>query len=288
MRYLIAALVVFFVGGLALARHDLAGQEPSPAAAAALADAPKPGSQDEQDAPRPTLVNAPAQDNAAAAAALAATTPEVADRAAIEAIVRDYLLANPEIIDEAQTILTIRKRDALMERLADAPAEYSIGSPDAPVTVVELFDYRCGYCKLAMDYVFSVAGEDVRVVFREFPILSEDSFIGAQAALAAGRQGQFEIMHKALMESRGPIDTDVVRALARDLGLNARKLIRDMEDPAIAAEIALVRELAGEITELYGRDIGTPTFVINGMVLSGYSEERLNDMIALAKAEAEG
>ena len=145
--------------------------------------------------------------SAAAVAALILTPAcaqefDAADREAVESIVRDYILENPEIIEEAIIKLSERERAAEVamrseaalanyDALANNPSDFSIGPADAPVTVVEFFDYRCGFCKRSTSWALGLPEQydnKVRVVFKEMPILSPESEKAALAAIAAGKQ----------------------------------------------------------------------------------------------------
>ena len=239
----------------------------------------------------------------AAALALAACTgqkqasaPDAVDRMArqeVEAIVKDYLLNNPEILVEAFTELDRRQQQASFEKLISHDNDPSIGPKDAPITIVEFFDYNCGYCKAANEWVLRQAGDKngkVRVVFKEFPILRESSRIAAKAALAADKQGKYRDMHVALMKSKalapmtedGKEDLDgtlkEIERVAASVGLNVAQLRKDMASDALSVKIDDVhREAAGAGIE------ATPGFFVNGQMLQGFNEEQLDQMIAKAR-----
>ena len=223
-----------------------------------------------------------------AAAGLAASligTPAIAQdaplsasqRTEVEQIVRDYILANPEIVYEALTVLQQREEMAAAERqremvvafrdqLEDSPYSPIMGNPDGDVTLVEFFDYQCGYCKRMLDRVFQAAEDDgnLRIVFKEFPILGPQSTVAARAALAAREQGLYLELHDALMSFQGPLSDDVIFGLAREVGLDVDRLRADMDSDAVSAEIAANLELARTL------DIrGTPAFVIGDNVVPG-------------------
>ena len=200
-----------------------------------------------------------------------------ADRAAIEAIVHEYLLENPEVISDALRVLRERQEMATLEeqraqiaalgdQLFDNPQSPVMGNPDGDVTVVEFFDYNCGYCKTVLDDVFALVEQDadVRVVFKELPILAPSSVTAARAALAASAQGLYVDYHNALMEHRGGLSDDTIFSLAEQVGLDVDRLRADMEDPAIdraiADNLALARALGVR---------GTPAFVVGETVIPG-------------------
>lgn len=200
-----------------------------------------------------------------------------AQRAAVEALIERYIAENPEKIVESVRAHNRRaeqaKRDeadanlvAMRGAIFDDPNSPVAGNPDGDVTVVEFFDYRCGYCKRSLDVLMTALDEDpnLRVVFKEFPILSPQSRRAAMAALAAARQGAYLALHTALMGARGTFDDDQIFDIAREVGLDAERLAADMEAPEIEARLEEVAALASAL------DIaGTPAFVIGGEVLRG-------------------
>lgn len=202
------------------------------------------------------------------------------DKAAVEQIVRDYLLAHPELILEAVDALEKKQQvegdkaaaDALKSNraaLEQNPASPVGGNPKGDVTLVEFFDYNCGYCKRTHpERAAAVKGDGkVRIVYKEFPILAPSSKEAAKAALAANRQGKYEAFHTALMTHEGRLDSDAIRAAARQVGLDVKKMEADMGDPAIEAEIRANMELAQKLGIR-----GTPGFVIGDTVVPGAIE----------------
>ncbi|MYE59894.1 MAG: DsbA family protein [Alphaproteobacteria bacterium] len=236
---------------------------------------------------------------AAAIAALAAGTEARADaqaaldRQAIGAIVREYLIENPEVIEEAMRALRANRDAArqqvvrrVIERNRDAlfshPMTPVSGDSRGDVTLVEFFDYQCGYCKRALGPMKELLAGDpkLRVAWKEFPILGPASRFAARAALAAARQGRYLDFHLAVMGARGnPTESSVV-AIAEDLGLDVERLRRDMADPAIEAYLDETNRLA--------RDLGitgTPAFVIGDTLVPGaVGIARLRQLIADVRA----
>lgn len=200
-----------------------------------------------------------------------------AERTEIEIIVREYLLANPEVIVEV--IQTIRarqeqqaadqRREALQDQadalLASATSP-SVGDPDASVVLVEFSDYNCGFCKRMVSTVNELieTQTDFRVVFKELPILAESSHVAARAALAANRQDRYLDFHVALMEFRGQMSEEAIFAIAGRMGLDVDQLRRDMDHPSVTAEIEQNRALAQSIGVS-----GTPAFVLDGELIPG-------------------
>ena len=216
-----------------------------------------------------------------------------AEQAEIRALVRDYLLDNPEVIAEALTVLqarqmaeeeqTQREQLALLEdevfRSVGSP---TMGNPEGDVTLVEFFDYNCGYCKRVLDSVFQLAEEDsgLRVVFKELPILAPSSLTAARAALAAREQDRYVEYHNALMGHRGALSDDVIFRIAEDVGLDVDRLRQDMESEAVQEEIAANMALAERIGIR-----GTPAFIIGDQVIPGaVGLDTLRELVGQARA----
>ena len=238
----------------------------------------------------------------AALAALALLAPVAADshsnhgsgpdKGAIEEVVRDYLLKNPEVIEEAIGVLRAKRQEEERKRAEAAIAENGealhehpmspvSGNAQGDVTVVEFFDYRCGFCKRALPAMEALLKEDanVRVVWKEFPILGPVSLFAAQAAMAAERQGKYYPLHLALMKEPDLTEGKVVE-LAVEAGLDMERLRQDMEDPAIEAYLNETRALAQQIGIS-----GTPAFVVGGSLAPGAVDiARLKEMVAAARA----
>jgi protein-disulfide isomerase len=213
---------------------------------------------------------------------------------AIEALVRQYLLEHPEVVVEAlhryeqqQQAAEAKRQAAAIVALADQltadPRDPVIGNPDGDVTLVEFFDYRCGFCKRMTGVLTQLVDEDpnLRVVMKEFPILSRESGQAARAALAGLRQGKYEAFHFALMEG-GALTDDEILAIAASVGLDTDELQDAMQDPAIGA--ALRDNLA--LAEKIGIT-GTPAFIVgNTMIPGAVSIEELRAKIAAARAKS--
>ncbi len=224
----------------------------------------------------------------------ASTVLDAQQKEAIEALVRQYLLEHPEVIVESlqsydrqrQEAEAQRQREALVaeaETLTNDPDAPVMGNPEGDVTLVEFFDYRCPYCKRMTGILAELMEGDpkLRVVMKEFPILSQESVIAAKAALAAERQGKYEAFHFALMEGGGGFTEDEIMAVADSVGLDEAQLRADMEDPAI--EAALRRNHA--TAERIGIT-GTPAFIVGDTLMPGaLSLEELRHVIAAARAK---
>jgi protein-disulfide isomerase len=220
--------------------------------------------------------------------ALMLSTPASADETmteaeteAIEDVVRGYLLEHPEIIIEALQVLETRNRQQAIDALLADEGAPVAGNPEGPLTVVEFFDYQCPYCKtIAADMIETLEAEgDVRIVFKEFPILGQASEYAAKAALAAHRQGKYLDFHQALMATRGKLNERVVIEEARRVGLDVERLQADMDSPEIAAALERNHALATAL-----QVNGTPAFVVGDTVVPGQAN-MINLIQQLLEAE---
>lgn len=234
---------------------------------------------------------------AAAPAARAAEPIDPARRAEIETIVRDYLLRNPEVLVEAITALEnkqkaaesqaaqskiVANRDALLRDSRDQ----ILGNPQGDVTLVEFFDYRCGYCKQAQPNVLALVAADpkLRVVLKEFPILGPDSVIASRVAQAAIAQGKYDALHNALFAATGKLDSAKIFAIAGSVGLDETRLKTDMQAAAIDKQIEDNHALA----EKLGIS-GTPAFIVGDQLIPGALPlDELQKAIATARTQCSG
>lgn len=215
-------------------------------------------------------------------------------------LVRDYLIANPEVIEEAVFALqdkrkaeeSARQRAAiasLHDDLYNDPRDFSVGPADAPVQIVEFFDYNCSFCRRSAPWVkelLDTHGDNVRFVFKETPIFadrSESSGVGAKAAVAAIAEGRYLDFHFAMMESSGTIPVSQVRRIAEDAGINWRRIQPVMDAPETAAHL----EDGLTLLDAIGAT-GTPAFVVNGQLVPGADFETLDVLVEAALASAEG
>ena len=205
------------------------------------------------------------------------TTATKGGKADIEETVRTLLREHPEIVDEALRVIMEKRRRAEEERqrlnlkakakeLNEDPGSVVGGNPAGDVFMVEFFDYNCPYCKRSHESVRNLVAEDgdIRFVYKEYPILGDNSVIAAQAALAARAQGKYIAFHNALMTHKGRLNKVTVIAVAEATGLDMARLKRDMTGPGIAAILSRTRALAKalEIT-------GTPAYVIGDRLVPG-------------------
>lgn len=222
----------------------------------------------------------------ALAAGWVATVParaqgfDAKQKAEIEALVRDYILKNPEIIRDAMMELDRRQREAekqaqrtalLAQRaqLFENPSSIVIGNPKGDVTVVEFFDYNCGYCKRSLTDIQELIKSDprVKVVLKDFPILGPDSVDASKLAVAAKAQltpERYLDFHSRLMASKGRVGKEKALEVAAEMKLDLAKLQADAEGPTVKDFINGTLELA----ETIGVN-GTPAFVVGDEVIAG-------------------
>lgn len=238
------------------------------------------------DAGRTTSANA-------AETIAAAATP--ADRAEIETIVRNYLLGNPEILMEMQQALEIKQqeeqrlahleviRDA-KEKIFNAAYDGFVGNPDGKTTIVEFYDYNCGYCKRAQEdmQTLTESDPDLRFVLKEFPILGPDSQKASTVSMAfrtlmPEKHGEF---HNRLIGGEGRASEAAAIKIAVQLGADEAKLREEMKNPAITAAFAETYDLANKL-----QITGTPSYVVgNEVVFGALGPEVLGQKIAEARA----
>lgn len=190
--------------------------------------------------------------------------------AAINGMIRSYILEHPEILPEAIQILQSRAKKAALTqnytRLYDDGFSFVGGNKKGDVTLIEFFDYNCGYCKRALETVERLKRNDpnLRIIYKEFPILRESSNVAAKAAMAAIKQGKYEIFHIALLKNSGKLTEDRIFEIAGNVGLDVSLLARDMTSPVFERNIQINHALAQAL------DItGTPGFIVGDMVVSG-------------------
>jgi protein-disulfide isomerase len=229
---------------------------------------------------------------AGATAALSLAGCQQAEDAAFGEKVRAYLLAHPEVIREAVVKLNEKDRmaeaqssGALIEKnraaLERDPRDF-VANPDGKITVVEFFDYRCGFCKSAAPEVLALIQQnpDVRFVFKEFPIFGEVSDTAARVSLTPQVKAKGLDVYKAMMADKALDEAAIDRHLAA-AGLDPAKVRIDAKDPAIVKQIAEVRALAMAM-----KIEGTPAFIVGDTFVGGADIPSLKAAIAVTKAEA--
>jgi protein-disulfide isomerase len=233
--------------------------------------------------------------------ALAAIKPTKAEevfspgqKTAIEAIVHDYYLNHPdafiEAIQKAQSVARASgdtsARATVAKRRNDLIADTRtpvVGNTVGDVTIVEFFDYRCPYCKRGHPNILALIKDDpgVRVVYKDLPVLGPDSVFAARAALAASRQGGYQRLHDALLETTGPLTNDAVLALADAAGLNRDRLAQDMGSPEVEGALARNAELANALGIR-----GTPSYVVGDTLVPGAIEPAAMRKLIASRREA--
>lgn len=210
------------------------------------------------------------------------------DTQAIEKMVREYLIKNPEILIEMSQALEERQSAAQETAFRSAIANNAdaifrsgddliAGNPQGDVTVVEFFDYNCAYCKRAMPDLVKLIENDpnVRVVLKEFPILRRESEGAARVAIAATKQAKYFELHRALLESKGVTSEESALKTAAELGLDIDKLKQDMQAPEVKKVIKDARELAEKLGVQ-----GTPFYLIGDQVVPGAPSDLYDQLVA--------
>lgn len=209
----------------------------------------------------------------------------------VEKIVRNYLLENPKVIFEAVERMQAKENDDRVAKIRDGAKVHATalfkeaepiiaGNPKGDVTVVEFFDYRCPYCKKVTQDVTDLIKQDgnIRLVLKEFPILSPESAFAARAAVAALPQGKYWDFHVALMMAE-ELNQELIFKLAKDVGLDVAKLKADMNDTKIAKRLKETDDLARAL----GID-ATPTFFVGDEPLTGARTlKELKDAVVKAR-----
>lgn len=201
----------------------------------------------------------------------------------IRAIVRDYLVRNPDVLKEALEALNTRTSADRWREVTSDRRDFALGAANAPIIIVEYFDYRCPYCHAAYEWVRDLVRtrNDVRIVLKELPVLGPASMEAARASLAAMPQGRYWQFHGALIGYRGDLTSEAIDTLARRAGVDVPRMRRSMEDEAITRQLEAIRAQAIE----YQFD-GTPGFVINGETVAGFHRPSLEARLREATREA--
>lgn len=217
-----------------------------------------------------------------------------AQKSEIEKLVHDYILANPEIIESALVALEEKQRAAEKAKQTEAIANLSetifnsehqavIGNPNGSVTMVEFFDYNCGYCKRAFNDMQALveANPDLRVVMKEFPILSEDSLEAARISVAVSKLApqSYADFHRELLVTPGTANLQKALSVAEKLGLDTKALEAEGAKEETLANFTEVRSLAQAIGIS-----GTPSYVIGKEAVFGaVGFDQLQEKITQAK-----
>ena len=220
-----------------------------------------------------------------------------AERAAFNQAVRDYLVANPDVLVESYATLQRQEEAAQADRekavlaenhdaIFNDPNSWVGGNPEGDVTVVEFIDYRCGYCRKAWEEVDDLVTSDgnIRFVLKEFPILGEQSVLSSRFAIAVRMlhgDDAYRQTHDALLTLRADATPETLARLAGDLGLDPAPIAAKMDSDEVTAIIAENHRIANAL-EING----TPTFVVNGKVVHGYVPlEGMKQIVAEERAD---
>jgi protein-disulfide isomerase len=217
------------------------------------------------------------------------------DRAEVEGIIRDYLLKNPEVLLEVQDALEAKQKEeqriASLGVIKNAKAEIFnstfdgvVGNPKGKVTIVEFYDYNCGFCKRAIDDMkqLTKSDPDLRFVLKEFPILGPDSQKASVVSMAfhlmmPEKYGEF---HNALLGGQGRATEAAAIKVALSLGADETKLREKMKDASITEAFSKTFDLANKLAIT-----GTPSYVVgNEVVFGALGQEVLAEKIEAAKA----
>ena len=208
----------------------------------------------------------------AGAAKAQSFTPE--QRGQIETIIREYFIKHPEMIEELQALAQTEKMKRVIgenrDVLLNSPRQVTLGNPKGDVTMVEFFDYNCGYCKRALDDMMALMKNDpnLRIVLKEMPVLSQGSMEAAQVAAALTLQDKsgkrYLDFHQKLLGGRGQADKARALAVAKDVGADMTRLEKDMASP----EVKTALEESFKLAEAFNIQ-GTPSYVIGNEVLVG-------------------
>jgi protein-disulfide isomerase len=231
-----------------------------------------------------------------AAAPVRAETFSAAQRSEIENIVKDYLLKHPEVLQEVIGELEKKQATAEAERhraavkalakpLFSSQNQVNLGNPNGDVTMVEFFDYNCGYCKRAMADMMTLLQTDpkLKVVLKEFPVLGQASMEAAQVATAVRMQDKdgkkYLDFHQKLLSARGQVNKARALVVAREVGLDMARLEKDMASAETKASLAESFKLA----ESLGLN-GTPSYVVgNDVVVGAIGLAGLKEKINIAR-----
>lgn len=216
------------------------------------------------------------------------------EKAAFGQAVRDYLMANPEVLVEAINVL--EERSAASEAQSDvalvAANRQAIfddghswvgGNPQGDVTMVEFIDYRCGYCRRYNEQVRDLVRSDgnIRLIVKEFPILGPDSETSARFAVAVKQMGgdaAYAKAHDALMALRGEPSPEALKTIAAGIGIDGDEVVNTMNTESVSAVLRDNRQLAERMAIM-----GTPTFVIGDTLLRGMPAAGLESSVAAAR-----
>jgi protein-disulfide isomerase len=224
-----------------------------------------------------------------------AVARDPAPQGAMNQAISQYLKNHP---DEVMAALKLAQAETQRQQLVEAqqaleqnqdqifnnPADPVAGNPQGDVTIVEFFDYRCPYCKRVSDSLAQLLKDDpnLRLVYKEFPILGPESVTAARIALAAQKQGKYANVHEAFMAHKGSFEEADLLELAAEVGADKARLQSDMLDPAIQGQLEANGSLAGTLSIT-----GTPGFLFGKHLVPGaISLDDMKKLVTAARAKA--
>jgi protein-disulfide isomerase len=216
----------------------------------------------------------------------------ILSRADIEKIVREYIIQHPEVLMESVQAYRERERVEEQRRSKDAVAANRrelfndaaspvTGTADAEVEIVQFFDYKCGYCRRVSLTLATVLEKhkNVRMIYKELPILGPDSHMASRAALAAAKQGAYQGFHRELMSLNGPLTPAAIEDTGKKLGLDVARLKADMSSKEVESSLMQNQRLANAIGVQ-----STPSFVIGNELISGAMDlPRFEELISRSR-----
>jgi protein-disulfide isomerase len=211
---------------------------------------------------------------------------------AVEQVIHDYLMKNPQFLIEVLKAAQEKAKEAKAEdarqaiaakhdELSRDPGSPVGGNPKGDVTIVEFFDYSCPYCKQVEPQIEALLKEDrkIRIVYKEFPVLGEGSVYASSMALAAVKQGKYAAFHDAMIATKGHATEEMVLKVAADVGIDVVKAKTTMNAPEVQDILKRNYALA-ESLEING----TPAFVIGNVLVPGATTvEHLKQLVADAR-----
>ena len=207
----------------------------------------------------------------------------------VDSQIEAYIRANPglilEVVRKYSTERAEQERQQAVNLVKLDDGKTILGNPDGDITIYEFSDYNCGYCKRAFNDVQDLISSDgnIRVVIKEFPILSETSKQAAEISMAAAELGKFEEIHTALMTWQGRLDDSVFDQIIGDAGLNRDEINAIIAKGEIEEKLNSIRQAAQAI-----QVSGTPGFVIGNAIIPGaISSQEMAQIVADERAKAQ-